>query len=331
LWIATLPWRGFCWLTLGLGLLAIQTGRDFGPMLAAERRSREGLGVSAPSARRVFAAPEPDPRTALHTWRAAAPLCAYAFALLAQSVRANAAQFQLTQPDTWLAWGRQGLAADAHWTAALAALLVALALSAVGGAERGIPAACFYGLRAAARPALLVFASWALALVLDRLGAGQVLAALLSAHLAPQVLPAVLFLVALAAAFAFGSAVAVLPLLIALACGLCGEMGADFVAGSARFNVLGIAAVLEGSLAGALLSPLALSSLSASIGAGADHRDHVRTQAPYVLLTSSAVLLFGFLPAGLYGIGPWTALLLGAIVHLAVFAWLSRSSQRRGA
>ena len=329
LWLATLPWRSFCWLTLGLSFLVIQSGRDFSSMLAAERRSREGLGPNASGARRVFAAPEPDPRTAVHAWRAIAPIMTFGLVLLVQTLRAGAANFAWSSPSTWLELGASAADPSAAWIAALAALLVALALSAIGGAERGVPAAFAYGLRAAMRPCLLLFAAWALAVVSSRLGAGEVLAAFLGNSLAPQTLPAALFVIAAAASFIFGSAAAMLPLLLTLACGLAGELGADFAAGPASLSAISLAAVLEGSLAGALLSPLSFSSLSASIAAGADHLDHMRTQAPYVLLTTLCVFLFGFLPAGLFGIGPWSALLLAAVAHLAVFAWVSRASERR--
>jgi hypothetical protein len=177
---------------------------------------------------------------------------------------------------------------------------------------------------------LLLFGAWALGFVTARLGASEVLAANLGDRIAPQTLPALLFLAGAGAAFTFGSVAASLPLLVPLALGLATALGADFAGGPAALTVIALAALLEGTLAGALLSPLSASSLSASIGAGADHTDHIRTQAPYVQLTMAGVLL-GFLAAGLYGVGPWSALALAALVQLGVFAWLSRSSQRRPA
>ncbi len=330
LWLATLPWRSFCWLTLALGLIVALSGRDFGTMLAAERRSREGLGPDARGARRVFAAPEPDPRTALQAWRAMAPFAVYALALLVQALRdggALAGGFDPGSIANWLDFAVAMNRPDTSMIAALAALLVALMLSSIAGAERGVPAALLRGLRAALRPCALILGAWALGSISTRLGAGEVLAATLGDRIAPTTLPAILFLASAAGAFCFGSALAALPMFLPLACGLAGALGMDFQGGPAALMVISLAAVLEGTLAGALVSPLCASSLSASIGAGADHADHVRTQAPYALLTMTGLLL-AFLAAGLFGAGAWSALAIAAIVQFGVFAWLSRSSQR---
>ncbi|HUR27264.1 MAG TPA: Na+/H+ antiporter NhaC family protein [Planctomycetota bacterium] len=333
LWLATLPWRGLCFLTLALGLVVAVSGRDFGTLLAAERRAREGQGAHARAARRVFAAPEPDPRTKLQAWRAIAPFSVYALALATQGLRdggALAGKLDFTRADGWLALARAMDQPDTAMIAALAALLVALALSSAAGAERGVPAALLRGLRAALRPCLLLLGAWALGFVSTRLGAGEVLAANLGERIAPQTLPALAFLAGVGGAFTFGSAAASLPLFLPLVLGLATALGPDFASGPAALTAISLAALLEGTLAGALLSPLSASSLSASIGAGADHTDHVRTQSPYVLLTTTGVLL-GFLAAGLYGVGPWSALALAALVQWGVFAWLSRSSQRQSA
>ncbi len=334
LWLETLPWRSFCWLTLAFGPLVLWSGRDFGSMLAAERRAREGLGASARGARMVFKAPEPDPRSALQAWRVLAPFAVFSLALAAQGLRDSGAlsgEFKFASRASWLSLAQAAARPDASMIAALAALLVALVLSSVAGAERGVPAALLRGLRAALRPCLLIFGAWALGFISSRLGAGEVLAAALGERVAPQTLPALLFALSAAISFCFGSAWVALALIVPLAGGLAAASGSVFAAGPAALAAMSLAAVLEGSLAGALLSPLSTSSLSASIGAGADHADHLRTQSPYALLTLVSVLLFGFLGAGLYGLGPWAALALVALAHAAVFTWLSRRSERRPA
>ncbi len=334
LWLETLPWRSFCWLTLAFGPLVLWSGRDFGSMLAAERRAREGLGANARGARLVFMAPEPDPRSALQAWRALAPFAVFSLALAAQGLRDSgvfSGDFHFGSRASWLLLAEATARPDASMIAALAALLVALALSSVAGAERGVPSALLRGLRASLRPGLLIFGAWALGFVSSKLGAGEVLAAALGERVAPQTLPALLFALSAGASFCFGSTWVALALIVPLAGGLAAATGSNFAAGPAALAAMSLAAVLEGSLAGALLSPLSYSSLSASIGAGADHANHLRTQSPYALLTLVSVLLFGFLGAGLFGLGPWAALALVALAHAAVFAWLSRPSERRPA
>ncbi len=334
LWLETLPWRSFCLLTLAFGPLVLWSGRDFGSMLAAERRAREGLGASARGARLVFKAPEPDPRSAMQAWRALAPFAVFSLALAAQGLRDSgvlSGDFQFASRASWLALAEAAARPDAAMIAALAALLVALLLSSVAGAERGVPAALLRGLRASLRPGLLIFGAWALGFLSSKLGAGEVVAAALGERVAPQTLPAMLFALSAGASFCFGSTWVALALIVPLAGGLAAATGSEFGAGPFALAAISLAAVLEGSLAGALLSPLSYSSLSASIGAGADHADHLRTQTPYALLTLLCVLLFGFLAAGLFGLGAWAALALVALAHAVVFAWLSRPSERRPA
>lgn len=332
LWFATLPWRGFCLSTLALGLLVCLSGRDFGAMLAAERRGREGLGFHDREARRAFAAPEPDPRTALQAWRFCAPWCVFVVSALIVGLRDSGALgggFQWESRASWQSLLAAVSHADTALAASLAALVAALSLSAAGGAERGVPAAFFRSLQSAARPCLFLLGAWALAVVSARLCAPEVLTACLGDRMAPGLLPAFAFLLGAGAAYCFGSAWVLLPLAVPLVCALAAWLGRDFGPGREALEVLALAGLFEGTLAGALVSPWSFASLSASIGAGADHADHLRTQNPYALLSAGSVLIFGFLPAGMFGLGSAGALTLVLSVQLVVFLWLSRGAERR--
>ena len=44
------------------------------------------------------------------------------------------------------------------------------------------------------------------------------------------------------------------------------------------------------------------------------HVDHVRTQAPYALLTMGVAVLVGYFPVVVMGASPWISLLAGAAV-----------------
>ena len=62
-------------------------------------------------------------------------------------------------------------------------------------------------------------------------------------------------------------------------------------------------------------------------------RDMLRVKLPkpveVKLKNGLTVLVLGFLPAGLFGLGPAAALALVGAAHAALFAWLSRPSERR--
>ena len=51
IFLQTLPYRFYCLFTLGFVGLVVLMGRDFGPMLAAERRARRGAGLVRPGGR----------------------------------------------------------------------------------------------------------------------------------------------------------------------------------------------------------------------------------------------------------------------------------------
>jgi len=69
--------------------------------------------------------------------------------------------------------------------------------------------------------------------------------------------------------------------------------------------------VLTGAVFGDHCSPISDTTILSSSASGADHLDHVTTQAPYALTAAAFALLFGTIPAGL-GLPPWIGLLLGA-------------------
>ena len=55
-----------------------------------------------------------------------------------------------------------------------------------------------------------------------------------------------------------------------------------------------------------------------SITSASDHIDHVRTQAPYALLTMAVAILVGYLPTALLGWSPLASLGLGSAVLFAI-------------
>ena len=77
--------------------------------------------------------------------------------------------------------------------------------------------------------------------------------------------------------------------------------------------VMSIGAVLEGSIFGDHCSPISDTTVLSSVACAADHVDHVRTQAPYALITMSMSLAVGYLPCAFLGMSPYIALVLGMV------------------
>ncbi|MEM6627471.1 MAG: Na+/H+ antiporter NhaC family protein [Pseudomonadota bacterium] len=140
----------------------------------------------------------------------------------------------------------------------------------------------------------VIFLSLALGASLRALGTGEFIAGLATGFPAPFMFPAILFLSAAATSFATGTSWGTYGLLIPIAIPLA--IGADMP------PALVLAAVLGGGVFGDHCSPISDTSIIASLAAGCDHIDHVRTQLPYALV-AAAIATFGYLIAGAAVIG----------------------------
>ncbi len=307
-----LPLRFYSILALVLGTAVALSGRDFGPMLTAERRARRTGATLRAGARPLLgeaALPfEPATGAAPGAGRALLPLFVFLGVSMVGSLRASGDAIH-----SLLAGGVAGL---------LVAVAQAVAARSLARSLRGAAAALI-----ALVPALaLLVLAWSMASAGEALGAGTYLAARLGDHLVPQILPALLFLASAAVAFSTGSCWVTLGTLLPLAVGLSFHAGKETDLGGRLMLALSLAAVLDGAICGRHLSPLGDSTVLASTTTASDQLDHVRTQLPYALVSLLAALLLGFLPCVFAGQHPALALLLSSAVVLALLFGLGRKS-----
>lgn len=127
------------------------------------------------------------------------------------------------------------------------------------------------------------------------MGTANYIISISEGFLSPQLLPAIIFVIAAVMAFATGSSwgtfAICMPIALPLAYNLTG--GVTTILVTACF-----AAVAGGGVFGDHCSPLSDTTILASTGSAADHIDHVKTQLPYALicgaLTIAAYLVIGF-------------------------------------
>ncbi len=166
---------------------------------------------------------------------------------------------------------------------------------------------------------VLLILAWAIADVAAVLQTAPYLITVLGDSVSPYTLPAVIFLLAGATAFASGSSWGVMAILMPLVIPLCwAVLQANGIADAEHMHILYscIACVLTGAVWADHCSPISDTTVLSSIATGCDHMDHVRTQLPYALLGGIAALLIGVLPAG-FGL-PWFLLLPTAAIALAI-------------
>ncbi len=131
-----------------------------------------------------------------------------------------------------------------------------------------------------------------------------------------SLLPAVIFVVAVALAFASGTSWGTFGILIPIVCAI-------FPADS-RLLIIGISACLAGAVCGDHCSPISDTTIMASAGAQTDHLRHVSTQLPYALSVAGVsfvtYIVAGFVQNALISLAVGVALTVGALFVIRRFA-----------
>lgn len=177
-------------------------------------------------------------------------------------------------------------------------LLMTLSLLLQGMSLRDVNTAFLDGIRNSI-PALMVLAvAYPLNSLTGEMGAVNFIIEKTQGFLTPVILPFGIFLLSAVLSFATGTSwgtyAIIMPIALPLAFAFTGDTVTPFVL--ACFG-----AVAGGGLFGDHCSPLSDTTIMASMGAGADHIDHVKTQLPYALccaaLASVFYLVVGFIAA----------------------------------
>lgn len=159
---------------------------------------------------------------------------------------------------------------------------------------------------------VVLLLAWALGDAMGQLKAADVLIGALGPSLPLWLLPTLVFLIGAAISFAtgtsFGTMAILMPMVIPLAHGMGGDHAALLAAS---------ASVLAGACFGDHCSPISDTTVLSSAGAGADVVEHVRTQLPYALSVGGVSIVCGTLPAG-FGVSGWLGLLVGAAALVGI-------------
>lgn len=301
------------------------TGRDFGPMRHAEQRARDGqvlregsdLGGSD-DLEDTLRPPEDAPRRLIN---AVLPIVTLLVVTAAGLVVTG-------EGDTIVEVVGDGDAFAALLWGSLLAVLVAAALS-IGQRILGISQtvnAWFAGVKSVLYVLIILTLAWALSAVASELGTAEYLADTLGEALPAAVLPALLFIVAAAVAFATGTSWGTMGILTPLAVPLLWSvLETQGMADPAGHPILfaGVSTVLAGAVWGDHCSPISDTTVISSLASQCDVVDHVRTQLPYALFVGGVAVVIGLLPVG-FGVPWWLALPVAAVVCVVGLRVLGR-------
>ena len=321
--LQTLPYRFYCLFTLFFVGLVVFTGRDFGPMLKAERRARAGQllregakPMVGKEATDLAPAPHVRPRSAVAIW----PVLTFVLATLGIILKDGDALGHWRAGDLFTIEGATAVLYDGSgfaplmW-ASLAGYVLALILGAVVGlGPREMLSASWSSLRSMGIGLAILYLAWSIGSICSDLGTAAYLSSILDNALNPLMLPLVLFLLSGFVAFATGSSWSTMTILLPLVVGISFRLGESVELGGYMLMVISIGAVLEGAIFGDHCSPISDTTVMSSIASASDHIDHVRTQTPYALVTMVVAMVCGYLPATILGLSPWLSLILGCAV-----------------
>ncbi|MDF1798817.1 MAG: Na+/H+ antiporter NhaC family protein [Planctomycetota bacterium] len=316
--LETLPFRFYSILTLCLVGIVTLGGRDFGPMLRAERRARRTGQLVAPGSRpmvgeattRIAPAEGVTPRAI----NALVPLFAFVLVTLG-TILVRGGAFAMDPAALFRFEGLSGVLLAGSGSIPLlvgstTGLLLAAGACWREGIAREIPGAAWAVLSSMGQAFAILYLAWMIGDVCGELDTAGYLTALLGVHVDPLLLPALLFGLAALVAFSTGSSWSTMMILLPLVVALAFQLGSATEVGGYFLMLMSIGAVLEGSIFGDHCSPISDTTVLSSISSASDHVDHVRTQAPYALLTMGAALVFGYLPVARGWWPAWVGLLL---------------------
>jgi Na+/H+ antiporter NhaC len=307
----SLAYSFYPFLTLGFVLMIIFSGRDYGPMLTAERKARQ---ASAMETEMTDSVAKPA-----HLIDAVIPLLVLIFGtIIGLVVTGYDATVWQSGSDFFSRLSATIGAANSYiallWASVLS-LLTAIVLTLLRGTlEFGkIMEEMVEGFKAMLNAVLILTMAWAIALVTKDMHTAEFVSQLLVQwSLSPVVVPVLTFLLAALIGFSTGTSwgtMAILyPLILPASWLLCQDQGLSIDATMPLFyNV--VASVLAGSVMGDHCSPISDTTIMSSLASSCNHIQHVRTQMPYALTVGGVAMLLGVLPTSL-GLPSWVAFIV---------------------
>ena len=338
MFLSSLKYSFYPFLTLIFILILIRSGKDYGPMLKAETRA---IVTGHVSPAKTESEDEPDMEdlspvagAPLKWYNAVIPIAIVilmtvfglvdtGMASIFDSLQSEGYTGDSRWSSVWSAMGGMGESqsffqklgnligsSDSYvallW-ASLAGVISAIALT-VGGKIIKLFDTMHYmtlGFKTMLPALIILTLAWALAITTQELYTANYITGMLEGNVNPRFMPAIIFVLSAFIAFSTGSSWSTMAILFPIAIpatwALCVGAGLDQ---SSAYEILlnSIATVLAASVLGDHISPISDTTILSSLASDCNHIDHVRTQLPYALTVGAAalicVIISGFFPLG---------------------------------
>jgi len=324
--LQSIPYSFYPILAVVFVLMVAVTGRDMGPMYAAELRARQGKGVTAEEESTDAAGAdtlEPKPDVPPRALNAFVPIIVLVVGLLG-------GLYATGEGDTI-----RDIIGDADPYKAMmwASFIGALTAAGMSIGQRILTThetvdAWYGGARATLFGMIVLVLAWSMSDVTTALNAKGYLITILGDSMPAAWVPAAVFVLAGVTAFATGTSWGTMgilvPLVVPLAWAVMSVNGMTEV-GDMHILYSSVSCVLAGAVWGDHCSPISDTTVLSSIASGCNHIEHVRTQLPYALLVGFVAIVIGTVPGG-YGVPPWVSLLVGGVVLYVVLRLRGRQA-----
>ncbi len=319
IFLQSIPYSFYPILALFFVFSIANSRRDFGPMYLAEKRARDTGDVIGPNAKVDEAAQEgkeltPDEDTPRRALNAVLPVLALVATVLGGLYITGA---EVAGYDARL----QAIIGEANsYKALMWGSLIGVVVAAVLSLGQRLLTleetveAWYGGLKSMLFAMIILVLAWSLSEITEVLHTASYLTSILGEALPAGTVPAIIFVLAAATAFATGSSWGTMGILMPLVVPLTwAVLVANNMGDPAHYHILysSVSCVLAGSVWGDHCSPISDTTILSSMASGCDHIEHVRTQLPYAMAVGLVALLIGTLPAG-FGFPWWLSFIIGA-------------------
>lgn len=319
MFLSSIPYSFYPILAVFFVFAVAATRRDFGPMYRAELRAHQTGQLLGPDAQVDAAAAsgkEMAPKEGIphRMVNAVVPVLVLIGSVLVGLYVTGTTGEAQTLRDIM----REANSYTALMWASLLGVLAAAFLSAVQRilTVGEIVEAWYSGLKGMLFAMIILVLAWSLSDITEVLYTAEYLVTVLGDTLHPGVVPAIVFVLAAATAFATGSSWGAMGILLPLVLPLTwAVMTANNMTDMASYHIMysAVASILAGSVWGDHCSPISDTTILSSMASGCDHIDHVRTQLPYAAFVGAVAILVGTLPTG-FGFPWWLSMIIGMAV-----------------
>jgi Na+/H+ antiporter NhaC len=326
IFLRSIPYSFYPILAVLFVLLVGVTGRDIGPMYAAEVRARKGQVTPAaadPMPAMEGDSLEPKPNVPLRAANAFVPILVL-IAGLGISLYITGEGETISDIIG---------SSDPYKAMMWASFAGALAAAGLSVGQRILSAhetvdAWYGGARATLFGMIVLILAWAMSDITTDLNAKGYLISVLGDALPLVLVPTVVFLLAAVTAFSTGTSWGTMGILMPLVIPLSwAVMNVNGMTDLSDLHILysSVACTLAGAVWGDHCSPISDTTVLSSIASGCDHIEHVRTQLPYALLVGVVAILLGTVP-GAYGVSPWISIVSGLAILFGVLRFFGRNA-----